>query len=763
MAALQVLYAENNLLGGSFPDISRLVSLEAINLSDNTALQGSLPATVPSRLKDLRASKCALTGSVSSALMRSATLQSLLINGNRLTGPVPDPSSSIKVLDISNNQFGCFAPSIANGVNAKIDNNKFLCLPGVERVVGCAQPQLQALAQLCSGPQSMTCSGMATMKLEASDPPAVATLTIDSTLSLQGCSDIYCYLGQEIQGVATLVGGANQVRCTVKPVGVGVFSLSLRRLDGVVLSAQSTPVTMSVTAGCGAKLCSPPNGACTANGCVCNSVLWTGVDCDKKICPRNCLAASNQGVCDTTTGVCSCRTVTENGITWTWGGSDCSIKSLQCKGTPECSGRGACVRATGKCNCQPQTLELASNMIVSTCTNPPCIQLFFTGDACEKVSCPQRDGEFCSGHGQCDANTFNTPCACANGARGYDCSIGTYRCDSSDCNLAQSRCDTFTGNCICAAGILPGPQRPFCNKVECPTTTPSKYVKDPVTKALKFEEGKECSGHGRCQADGTCQCETTPVDYSLYSSCGQARLTCKAAPSNGLPCGGIQQGYCVPSSGECRCVNNAKRAYSGESCDTLQCPSDWKGCSPCDSNEPCAAMPDMPPAVKGECKFREVMLPGSTNKTREPYCDCVPSTATTKGRAGLFCQEFACVLGADGSECNIVSGEGTCDRGSGICICSTAGVPLDPKKGCSTLLCPGSNGAIDCSGNGECNGATAKCTCNKGAGGDACDQEVEDPLAIGLGVAGAIVLVLLCAVLVFCCLRRAAINKLQQH
>lgn len=752
MAALQVLYAENNQLNGNLPNFNQLVSLEAINLSNNLAIQGTLPTTVSTRLKDFRVANCSLTGGVSSGLMRSISLQSLLIEGNKLTGPVPDPSSSIKVLNIANNQFGCFAPEIASGVNADITNNKFLCLPGTERIQGCVNPLLQQVVQLCSGASATECNGQATMRLEATNPPAVATITLDSTLSLTGCDDVYCYLGQTIQGKATLVSGAAQIKCSVKPAGVGVFSISLRRLDGVVLSTSAAPVTITVTAGCGTKQCSPPNGACTPNGCVCDQSMWTGQDCDKRVCPRNCLAASNQGTCNTATGECQCRQGTENGITFTWSGPDCSIKSLTCKtGGPsgaECSGRGQCVRATGKCNCQPVTYQVSTSQVVTECTRPPCVQLFYTGDACEKISCPQNGNELCSGHGTCNPNTFDSPCSCRSGASGIDCSIGTQVCNG--CDPTRSRCNTFTGQCICAPGYLP----PQCTRLECPSSQLGKYDQN-----FNYVPGVPCSGHGTCNNDGTCTCA---AQWDLYSSCASQRIDCPVA-ANGMPCGGRTQGYCVPSTGECRCVSNLKRAFSGPSCDDVQCPKEWQGCSPCDATEECSVDPAVPPSTKGECKFRQVTPPGATTPITEPYCECQAATATSKGRAGDFCQDFACLTGDDGSECNVQSGQGTCDRGSGICICSEVGTKLDPKTGCSTLLCPGSNGVINCAGNGQCDGATGKCTCNTGAGGEACDQEVENWAAIGGGIAGVIILVLLCAVLVFCLLRRAAIRKLQNH
>lgn len=745
---LQVLYAENNQLGGQFPDISRMSSLEAINLSNNLAITGALPTTVPSRLKDFRAANCSLTGGVSSGLMRSISLQSLLIEGNQLSGPVPDPSSSIKLLSIANNNFGCVAPTIASGVDASIENNKFLCLPGIERVAGCVVPQVTGLVSVCAGPTLTNCA-QATMRLEARDPPAVATITIDSPLPLIGCDDVYCYLGQAIQGKATLVGQQPQMKCTIKPAGVGVFSISLRRFDGVVLSSSgSSPVVVTVTAGCGTKQCSPPNGACTMNGCVCDQTMWSGADCDERVCPRNCLAATKQGVCNTQTGMCMCQSGVENGINFMWSGSDCSVKELTCKragpGNQECSGRGQCVRATGKCNCQPAQVSVGNTGRKVT--------MYYTGDACEFASCPQNGAELCSGHGTCDQRTFDQPCRCSGGASGADCSVGTQTC--SGCNSAQSRCNTFNGQCICA----PGFKGTRCDEPECPSNQRGRYDEN-----YNYIPGVECSGHGTCMrlnsTSAVCQCMAS---WDLYASCAAQRIECPKA-ANGEPCGGRSQGYCVPSTGECKCVSNLKRAYTGPSCDTLACPNAWSNCSPCDFSEQCATDPGVAPSIKGECKFRTVTPPGATDPVTEPYCECMAATATAKGRAGDFCQEFSCVKGTDGTECSVGLGQGTCDRGSGVCICSETGDPLDPKTGCATLLCPQSNSVFDCSGRGKCDPDKGTCTCDDGFGGDGCQETVVNPGIIAGGVIGGLLLLIICTVGVFCCLRQAAIRKLQNH
>eukprot|EP01108_Squamamoeba_japonica_P004481 TRINITY_DN3535_c0_g1_i2.p2 TRINITY_DN3535_c0_g1~~TRINITY_DN3535_c0_g1_i2.p2 ORF type:complete len:143 (-),score=26.69 TRINITY_DN3535_c0_g1_i2:67-495(-) len=95
-------------------------------------------------------------------------------------------------------------------------------------------------------------------------------------------------------------------------------------------------------------------------------------------------------------------------------------------------------------------------------------------------------------------------------------------------------------------------------------------------------------------------------------------------------------------------------------------------------------------------------------------CDC------SEKYTGIFCQDFTCPKHADGTECGESSGFGSCDRGSGFCICSDAGAALDPKTACASKLCPKSNHEFDCSGSGTC--VDGVCECEAGFQGDGCED-----------------------------------------
>lgn len=129
----------------------------------------------------------------------------------------------------------------------------------------------------------------------------------------------------------------------------------------------------------------------------------------------------------------------------------------------ECSARGMCDRGTGVCTCVEG----------------------YTGDACQRTSCPKD----CSGHGVCQSQAYfvtdafadytgtkgdttygafdaesNYGCKCDNGYRGSDC--GSRECPSGadpmrgdgaaeglDCS-SRGQCDYTTGLCRCYKGFF---------------------------------------------------------------------------------------------------------------------------------------------------------------------------------------------------------------------------------------------------------------------------------------------------------------------
>jgi hypothetical protein len=686
--------------------------LQAIDGSNNQ-FTGSLPHVTSSVLLDIRGNNNQLSGSLDAATLGSLTLQTFEFANNSLSGAVPPISSSIKVLNIGGNNLGCFAP-MAVGTDLIITGNKFLCTTGVTRVPGCVIPSIATLIAPTSS-----------VMLNSGGVTFTAQFTLSDPDPLRGCSNLYCFLGSSQMGGVSGPDASGTFTCKITPLSVGAYSLSVRTSDGTTVTQQQNgmAILITVTAGCAGpnNMCNTPQGTCTPNGCVCDqSKGWQGNDCNAKICPRNCFQSATpaQGTCNTATGVCACNAG--------WGGADCSVAQMMCPGpqSPPCSGRGSCVLSTGQCQCYPQVMldNLPSNVPARNFT------FRYTGTYCQTFVCPTLmlpDGTMtvCSNHGMCT----DTQCNCNQGFAGADCSVGTLSCPSP-CPANISSCDMTVGQCACTRGLT----GPLCDQHVCPTTV----------------AGVDCSGHGTCDSTtGICNCDP---QYNVLGSCSVMAIPCPMQPAGGpgnlsAPCGGPQFGECKLTTGVCQCINNARAAYTGTACETPICPSAWKDCNP-NGLSPASGM-----CVNAAC-------------------------VCSSGYSGQTCSSKNCVLGDDGSQCNVMSGKGECDGGSGFCQCLMTGAALDPKTGCASLLCPSSNNAVDCAGNGVCKNGV--CSCNSGWGGSGCSTPVQNPLPvsagravrliacasqIALGVVGAILYVCSCAVLVFFILRRRAINKLTQH
>jgi hypothetical protein len=119
----------------------------------------------------------------------------------------------------------------------------------------------------------------------------------------------------------------------------------------------------------------------------------------------------------------------------------------------ECSGRGTCEYATGKCTCMPG----------------------YSGEACQRTTCPN----MCSGHGSCQTQLrFATEGMAAN-AVAY---------------TAYDREQQY--GCKCDGGF----RGADCAQVECPSGA------DPLL-ADGGAEGMDCSGRGLCDyTSGECKC-----------------------------------------------------------------------------------------------------------------------------------------------------------------------------------------------------------------------------------------------------------------
>lgn len=145
---------------------------------------------------------------------------------------------------------------------------------------------------------------------------------------------------------------------------------------------------------------------------------------------------SNRGLCDTTTGICSCSDnfATSNGLGAAGTRGDCGFAAaaiVGCPGIISCSGHGVCSNYPQyTCACSegwtgadcserlcpngrswfdyPSLSDIAhaptecSNMGNCDRTRGICqCNAGFEGAACERISCPVVEGDECSGHGRC--------------------------------------------------------------------------------------------------------------------------------------------------------------------------------------------------------------------------------------------------------------------------------------------------------------------------------------------------------------------------
>lgn len=105
------------------------------------------------------------------------------------------------------------------------------------------------------------------------------------------------------------------------------------------------------------------HGSCVDNVCVCTAG-WSGVDCEVRTCPAECIASTGStGECDTN-GLCQCRP----GFT----GTTCQI-TADCSAVNDCNaaeGNGACVD-TNVCECSSFAYDLPDCSLPPLPTTPP--------------------------------------------------------------------------------------------------------------------------------------------------------------------------------------------------------------------------------------------------------------------------------------------------------------------------------------------------------------------------------------------------------
>ena len=194
----------------------------------------------------------------------------------------------------------------------------------------------------------------------------------------------------------------------------------------------------------------------------------------------------------------------------------------------------------------------------------------------------------------------------------------------------------------------------------------------------------------------------------------------------------------------CECRTSGT-AFTGAACEIPTCPTEYKNCNPETTDDADTRAYDHT-AIRGQC------LEGVGK------CQCNPPFA------GEYCHLFECDAAPAAGVCSLDLGRGECDPSTGRCKCfeEDGRAKFDLKTACATLMCAGSNAAVDCSGAGVC-GPDGNCQCEPGFDGAGCEQAVANPAHIAAGVISALICVMCCAVLVFCFLRQRAIAELQKH
>lgn len=120
-----ITLAAVGLTGELSGDISSLSELESLDLSYNTGLSGTLPASIVNlkKLKILKLVGCRFSGPIPELIGSLQLLESLDLNSNRFTGPIPHSIGNLSklfLLDLSNNMLDGAIP-VSSGTTSGLD------------------------------------------------------------------------------------------------------------------------------------------------------------------------------------------------------------------------------------------------------------------------------------------------------------------------------------------------------------------------------------------------------------------------------------------------------------------------------------------------------------------------------------------------------------------------------------------------------------------------------------------------------------------
>jgi hypothetical protein len=303
--------------------------------------------------------------------------------------------------------------------------------------------------------------------------------------------------------------------------------------------------------------------------------------------------------------------------------TDPGVYEWTCKSDADCSYRGSCEE--GRCQCK---MEAREGKIYQ-----------YGGYDCSfgpSVVCPKD----CSFHGVCQENG---ECRCASGYVGAGCEMETCVNDCSGHGVC------FEGMCACEDGWI----GPGCSHEEA-----------------KKQCKSGCSGHGKCDEKGACQCDT---NYS-GEHCGNLELPCPVPCANGGNC----------NNGTCVCGG----PWKGDSCQTPSCEDSCSGHGTCEGDG-----------------FKDATC-NCNMGWAGPTCACASSSDEECSGHGM-CQDGECFCHHEwGNEACAArlctppdcSGHGMCQ--SGQCECEDGW----KSDSCGVKTC-----LEGCEAHGKCNGAVCEC------------------------------------------------------
>ena len=457
------------------------------------------------------------------------------------------------------------------------------------------------------------------------------------------------------------------------------------------------------------------NGASVDKVCHCVAG-WVGPGCDVP-CPGGAAAVCHgHGTCVEArpgTAACACAP----------GWLEAFACARTCNGgasTP-CGLHGACDNATGTCMCFDTDAQ--GHFSGDACER--CAPEFFPPGLCT-LQCPKdSQGRNCSGHGGCGPG--ESLCRCDSGpGTGYwtgdlcDACDTHYwgpqcqgECPGGVCNPCNGHgtCSwglAGTGACTCQRSAREGLwQGPDCSACV------AGYWGHRCAQECPGGAGNPCYGHGVCsdgtQGSGACACDAGPAEgyWDAVTQCADCRpgywgqgCTRQCPSLAGMAvCSG--HGSCSDGrtgTGECTCTAPYYDADCG-----MKCPED-----------------DFDPTT-GVCSLADI-ADCENGVVVGDVCDCFT------GWRGLLCTNACPGLVASTEEC---AGHGQCGA-TADCACDAGWAGYDPgtrRLACNTR-CPGTiaigASPVVCSGHGHCHeSATCECVGNAPQGhwsGSACER-----------------------------------------